>query len=208
MSRSVEPLCFRLNSLDCCQVLKTIHLRLRFYTLPLYYKHCSARSMLDRMATGHHTLLNNSVEKWEEPVSVCRQAPVFISQTLTVESALPDTNRPFCISIPLVRLWCPVSVWRHIPESTSQTLIEVSKEPLTMCFPSNWTIKLTMEFRRGNNQWPDGVGPLSILYNCCHHFVQFDSGVELFYLCTIICYIIYNQIISFFLYYFISSHNI
>lgn len=65
------------------------------------------------------------------PDRVCKQWPVVMSHTLTVESALPDTNMLECSSIPEVSDWCPVSVCFNCPDSTSHTRIEVSKEPLT-----------------------------------------------------------------------------
>nr|CAD7402351.1 unnamed protein product [Timema poppensis] len=42
------------------------------------------------------------------PESVCRHCPVTMSQTLTVESALPDTRMLFRSSMPEVRLWWPM----------------------------------------------------------------------------------------------------
>lgn len=72
------------------------------------------------------------------PDKVCRHCPVVISQTLTVESALPETKM-FCLnSIPEVRLWWPISVCLQLPVSASHTLIDVSSDPETMCIPSNW----------------------------------------------------------------------
>lgn len=77
--------------------------------------------------------------------------------TLTVESALPDTSVLLLSSIPLVKDWWPAGqctlskklntnlptikplrVCKHWPESAFHTLICVSKEPLTMCTPSNY----------------------------------------------------------------------
>lgn len=54
-----------------------------------------------------------------------------MSQIFTVESALPETRMLSLSSMPLVRDWCPVSVWMQFPVSTSQTRMDVSKEPLT-----------------------------------------------------------------------------
>lgn len=74
------------------------------------------------------------------PWSVCKHCPVVISQTFTVESALPETRMLSLSSRPLVRDWCPIRVCRHLPFSTSQTRIDVSRDPLTICTPSNWKI--------------------------------------------------------------------
>uniref|UniRef100_A0A6B0V2P4 Putative secreted protein n=1 Tax=Ixodes ricinus TaxID=34613 RepID=A0A6B0V2P4_IXORI len=71
------------------------------------------------------------------PASVCRHCPVRMSQTLTVESALPDTRMLLRSSMPEVRDWWPMSWCRQAPVSTSHTRIEVSSEPLTTCTPSN-----------------------------------------------------------------------
>lgn len=72
------------------------------------------------------------------PESVCRQWPLTMSQTLTVESALPDTKILLRSSIPEVRDWCPIRVCLQAPVSTSHTLILVSSEPLTTWTPSNF----------------------------------------------------------------------
>lgn len=71
------------------------------------------------------------------PARVCKHWPEVMSQILTVESAFPDTKVLFLSSMPLVRDWCPIKVWRHCPVSTCHTRIEVSREPLTMYTPSN-----------------------------------------------------------------------
>ena len=71
------------------------------------------------------------------PSSVFRHSPVRMSQTLTVESALPETRMLPRRTMPDVRDWCPISVCKHVPVSTSHTLIDVSKLPLTTYVPSN-----------------------------------------------------------------------
>lgn len=72
------------------------------------------------------------------PCNVCKHCPVLISQILTVESAFPETRMLSLSSIPLVNDWCPVSVWMQFPVSTSQTRIDVSRDPLTTWMPSNY----------------------------------------------------------------------
>lgn len=72
------------------------------------------------------------------PCNVCKHCPVLISQIFTVESAFPETRMLSLSSIPLVSDWCPVSVWMQFPVSTSQTRIEVSRDPLTTWMPSNY----------------------------------------------------------------------
>lgn len=69
-----------------------------------------------------------------------------MSQILTVESALPETRMLSLSSMPLVRDWCPVSVWMQFPVSTSQTLIDVSNEPLTTWIPSNWRKRINLNW--------------------------------------------------------------
>lgn len=76
--------------------------------------------------------------KCDSPWSVWRHWPVLMSQIFTVESAFPETRMLSLSSMPLVRDWCPVSVWMQFPVSTSQTRIDVSNEPLTTWIPSNW----------------------------------------------------------------------
>lgn len=71
------------------------------------------------------------------PDNVCRHCPVVISQTLTVESALPDTKMFSLSSMPDVKLWWPIRVCLQLPVSTSQTRMDVSKDPLTTWTPSN-----------------------------------------------------------------------
>ena len=101
------------------------------------------------------------------PDNVWRHCPVRISQIFTVESAFPDTKMLSRNSIPEVRLWikiiifaiesqwryektrlsgsrisiitwCPMRACLQAPDSTSQTLMEVSKDPDTTWTPSNW----------------------------------------------------------------------
>lgn len=83
-------------------------------------------------------ILNRGSGLVDSPCSVCRHWPVLMSQILTVESALPETRMLSLSSMPLVSDWCPVSVWMQLPVSTSQTLIDVSREPLTTWIPSNY----------------------------------------------------------------------
>lgn len=82
-----------------------------------------------------HVTLANTIKC--SPCNVCKHCPVLISQILTVESAFPETRILSLSSIPLVNDWWPVNVWMQFPVSTSQTLIEVSREPLTTWIPSN-----------------------------------------------------------------------
>lgn len=95
--------------------------------------------------------VNQSINQWVSksfsshwasnlPDSVCRHCPVVMSQTLTVESALPETSMFWRSSMPDVKLWWPISVCLQLPVSTSQTRIEVSSEPDTTCSPSNWNV--------------------------------------------------------------------
>lgn len=77
---------------------------------------------------------------------MCKQCPVVISQTLTVESAFPETNILEWSSMPEVSDWCPVSVCLRWPDSTSQTRMEVSKDPLTTWEPSNCEINIQYIF--------------------------------------------------------------
>ena len=71
------------------------------------------------------------------PERVCRHCPVVISQTLTVESALPETRMLSLSSMPDVKDWWPIKACLQAPVSTSHTLMEVSNEPLTTWIPSN-----------------------------------------------------------------------
>ncbi len=45
---------------------------------------------------------------FDGPDSVCRHCPVTMSQTLTVESAFPETRMLSRSSIPEVNDWCPI----------------------------------------------------------------------------------------------------
>lgn len=72
------------------------------------------------------------------PDNVCKHWPFVVSQTLTVESAFPDTRIFWRSSMPDVRLWWPIKVCLQVPEIASHTRIEVSSEPDTTCTPSNW----------------------------------------------------------------------
>ena len=71
------------------------------------------------------------------PERVWRHLPLMMSQTLTVESALPDTRMLLRSSMPDVRDWWPMSVCLHAPVSASHTRMLVSKDPLTTWTPSN-----------------------------------------------------------------------
>lgn len=83
------------------------------------------------------------------PCKVCKHCPVLISQILTVESAFPETRILSLSSIPLVNDWCPVSVWIQFPVSTSQTRIDVSRDPLTTWMPSNYNRHRVLEQKHG-----------------------------------------------------------
>lgn len=81
------------------------------------------------------------------PCNVCKHCPVLISQILTVESAFPETRMLSLSSIPLVNDWCPVNVWMQFPVSTSQTRIDVSRDPLTTWMPSNYNRHSLLDYK-------------------------------------------------------------
>ena len=96
--------------------------------------------------TIKYRLYNHSKKEDNIPCKVWRHWPVVISQTFTVESALPETRILSFNSSPLVNDWWPTRVWRQFPVSTSHTRIDVSREPLTIWFPSNWIEKAEFKY--------------------------------------------------------------
>lgn len=95
---------------------------------------------------------NSKMQFARLPDNVCKHWPFVVSQTLTVESAFPDT-KIFCrSSIPEVRLWWPISVCLQVPVVASHTRIDVSSEPDTTCTPSNWEKTKTIQMQQ-INKW-------------------------------------------------------
>lgn len=95
------------------------------------------------------------------PCNVCKHCPVLISQIFTVESAFPETRILSLSSIPLVNDWCPVNVWIQFPVSTSQTRIDVSRDPLTTWTPSNYNRHSALEQKHGLFPYQLGGRPYS-----------------------------------------------